>query len=61
MPRFERRLVEAGVITEEDLDALRRAIKVRVDAATDAVENEPLPEAHTLYGNVYAGSDAAWL
>jgi 2-oxoisovalerate dehydrogenase E1 component alpha subunit len=61
VPRFERRLVEAGVITEEDLDALRRAIKVRVDAATDAVENEPLPEAHALYGNVYAGSDAAWI
>jgi len=61
VPRFERRLVEAGVITEDELDALRRAIKVRVDAATDAVENEPLPEAHTLYGNVYAGSDAAWI
>ena len=61
LPRFERRLLDDGIIVAAELDALRAEIKARVDATTDAVEKEPLPEAQTLYGNVYAGPDTPWL
>jgi 2-oxoisovalerate dehydrogenase E1 component alpha subunit len=61
VPRFERRLVEAGVLSEPDLAALRAEVTKVVNATTDIVENEPLPESADLYGNVYAHSDAAWL
>jgi 2-oxoisovalerate dehydrogenase E1 component alpha subunit len=61
LPRFEKRLMDEGVIDEAELAALRAEVKARVDATTDAVEAEPLPEPQTLYGNVYAGPDAAWI
>jgi 2-oxoisovalerate dehydrogenase E1 component alpha subunit len=61
LPRFERRLLDDGILTQPELEALRAEIKTTVDASTDAVENEPLPEPQTLYGNVYAGPDTPWL
>ena len=61
LPRFERRLLYDGILTQPELEALRAEIKTTVDASTDAVENEPLPEPQTLYGNVYAGPDTPWL
>jgi 2-oxoisovalerate dehydrogenase E1 component alpha subunit len=61
VPQFERRLLEAGIISQEELAALRVEITQTVNATTDAVENEPQPEPGDLYGNVYAGSDAAWI
>jgi 2-oxoisovalerate dehydrogenase E1 component alpha subunit len=61
VPRFERRLLDAGVLTEAELEALRAEIKSTVNATTDAVEAEPYPEPQSLYGNVYAGSHAAWI
>jgi 2-oxoisovalerate dehydrogenase E1 component alpha subunit len=60
VPRFERRLIDAGILTEESLAALRREITETVNATTDAVEAEALPTASDLYGNVYADSDATW-
>jgi 2-oxoisovalerate dehydrogenase E1 component alpha subunit len=61
VPRFERRLCAAGIISEAELDALRSEITQTVNATTDRIENEPLPAASDLYGNVYADNDAAWL
>ncbi len=61
LPRFEQRLLEARVITHEELDALRAEIAAEVDAVTDEVEREPLPEPSGLYGGVYAGSDDTWV
>jgi 2-oxoisovalerate dehydrogenase E1 component alpha subunit len=61
VPRFERRLVEAGILTEDALIALRAEITATVNATTDAVEREPSPEPADLYGNVYAGDESAWL
>ena len=61
VPTFEQRLLDAGVISQEELAALRVEITQTVNATTDAVEGEPLPEPGDLYGNVYADSDAAWI
>ena len=60
VPRFERRLLDALVLTEPELEALRAEVTATVNATTDIVESEPLPESADLYGNVYANSDDAW-
>jgi len=60
VPRFERRLIDAGVLSEQALADLRAEVTATVNATTDEVEREPLPESSDLYGNVYAKSDAAW-
>jgi 2-oxoisovalerate dehydrogenase E1 component alpha subunit len=61
VPRFETRLLEAGIISQADLVTLRAEVTATVNATTDSVENEPLPESADLYGNVYATSDAVWV
>ncbi|MBC5821248.1 MAG: thiamine pyrophosphate-dependent dehydrogenase E1 component subunit alpha [Candidatus Eremiobacteraeota bacterium] len=61
VPRFEERLIGLGVLDRAQIDTLRKEVAALVNATTDAVEREPYPEASDLYGNVYAGSDAAWV
>jgi 2-oxoisovalerate dehydrogenase E1 component alpha subunit len=61
VPRFERRLLEAGIVTSGSLAALRAEVTKTVNDSTDRIESEPLPAASDLYGNVYAENDAAWL
>ena len=61
LPRYERRLLAAGILSEDALAALRAEVTTTVNATTDAVEKEPQPESADLYGNVYADSDAVWL
>lgn len=61
VPRFERRLVSDGIISEDELAKLRVEITELVNATTDEVEAEPLPPASELYTNVYAGETSPWL
>ena len=61
VPAFEQRLLDGGIISQEELAALRVEITQTVNATTDAVEGEPQPEPGDLYGNVYADSDAVWI
>lgn len=61
LPKFEARLIAAGVLDPPSADALRKEITKLVNETTDAVESEPLPAEHDLYGNVYAGPDAPWI
>ena len=60
VPRFERRLIEHGILTKPELETLRAEISARVNATTDAIELEPAPLAEDLYGNVWEGDDAPW-
>ncbi len=61
VPRFEQRLVDAGILTRDAIETMRNKIAARVNATTDAVENEPAPDPATLYAEVYAGSPDAWI
>jgi 2-oxoisovalerate dehydrogenase E1 component alpha subunit len=61
VPRFEKRLIEMGVVTQERIETMRKEIAARVNATTDAIEGEPLPDPATLYTNVYAGSHEMWV
>ncbi len=61
VPKFERRLIDDGVLTEDEAQALKREISELVNRTTDEIEAEPYPAPETLYGNTYAGPDDAWL
>jgi 2-oxoisovalerate dehydrogenase E1 component alpha subunit len=61
VPRFEQRLINEGILTAERIEEMRKAVAARVNATTDAVENEPSPEPSTLYDAVYAGSHEMWV
>jgi 2-oxoisovalerate dehydrogenase E1 component alpha subunit len=60
VPRFERRLVDANLATDDEIAALRAEVTALVNATTDRIENEPAPEPGELYDNVYADGHAAW-
>ncbi len=61
VPRFERVLVEAGVITSDDVSAMKREILAHVNDVTDRAEALPYPLASDLYTNVYEGTHEPWL
>lgn len=61
VPKYEQQLVERGVLSAEEVATLKREITELVNRTTDEVESEPYPDAQSLYGNVYAGPDDAWL
>jgi 2-oxoisovalerate dehydrogenase E1 component alpha subunit len=60
VPRYEQRLIEEGVLTAEQIETMRKETAARVNATTDAIEQEPSPEPGTLYESVYAGSHEPW-
>jgi 2-oxoisovalerate dehydrogenase E1 component alpha subunit len=60
LPKFEAWLLETQIIDAASARATRDAITQLVNDTTDAVEREPTPQAHELYGNVYASRDDAW-
>jgi len=61
VPKFEKWLIANGVLDEAAAAATRKAITQTVNETTDAVEKEPWPDEHELYGNVYAGPDDPWV
>jgi 2-oxoisovalerate dehydrogenase E1 component alpha subunit len=60
VPRFERLLLEAGVITEPQLAALKADVLRETNEATDAAEALPMPDGRDLYTNVYEGPYEPW-
>jgi 2-oxoisovalerate dehydrogenase E1 component alpha subunit len=61
LPTFEARLLDADVLDAAGVRALRDEVTQLVNAVTDEVEREPLPEAGDLYSDVYAGPHDPWL
>ena len=61
MPRFERVLVENGVMTAEEIADLKKAVLHEVNEVTDRAEALPYPEPSELYTNVYEGTHEPWL
>ena len=60
VPRFERLLVDAGVMSAEDLDAMKKDVLRETNEATDRAESMPYPEASDLYTHVYEGAWQPW-
>ena len=50
---FEARVTEAGLISADELAAVREQVQSEVDAAVEFGENSPLPDVSTLLTDVY--------
>jgi 2-oxoisovalerate dehydrogenase E1 component alpha subunit len=61
VPRFERVLVEHGIMTAESIEALKKDVLREVNEVTDRAEALPYPAASELYTNVYEGTHEPWL
>jgi TPP-dependent pyruvate/acetoin dehydrogenase alpha subunit len=57
--RYERLLVDEGVATEEDLAAIQKRVRAKVDAATDEAERSPMPEGSDAGKGLFTG-DGYW-
>src|ERR1035437_2593599 len=60
VPRFEQVLLEAGVIDEARVKALKQDVLRETNEATDAAEAQPYPTPESLYTNVVAGDYRPW-
>lgn len=61
LPRFERLLLDARVITSDDVAQLKRDVLAEVNRVTDEAEALPYPEPGDMYRNVYEGTHEPWL
>jgi len=61
IPRFERILIEHGVITSADASQLKKDVLAEVNTVTDKAEALPFPLPSELYRNVYEGTHEPWL
>ena len=60
VPRFEQRLIEAGIIDAAQSRSLRADVLRETNEATDAAEAQPYPSVESLYTNVVAGDYRPW-
>ncbi len=60
VPRFERLLIEAGVIDEAGAKQLRADVLRETNEATDAAEAQAYPTPDSLYTHVVAGDYRPW-
>jgi 2-oxoisovalerate dehydrogenase E1 component alpha subunit len=61
VPKFERVLIDAGIIDEADIAALRADVLRETNEATDAAEAMPQAPPESMYENVVAGPYEPWL
>jgi len=61
VPKFERALIDAGLLDDATVAALRADVLRETNEATDAAEAMPQAHPDSMYENVYAGSYEPWL
>ena len=54
IPRLEEELVTRGLVTREELEELREAVKDEIDQAADEAEARPYPDGSTAIHHVYS-------
>jgi 2-oxoisovalerate dehydrogenase E1 component alpha subunit len=60
VPRFERVLLDAGVMTTEDVEAMKKDVLRETNEATDKAEAMPYPEPSDLYKHLHEGAWEPW-
>lgn len=60
VPRFEKVLLDAGVMSAEQIDAMKKDVLRETNEATDKAEAMPYPEAADLYKHLYEGAWEPW-
>ncbi|GAC1300104.1 MAG: thiamine pyrophosphate-dependent dehydrogenase E1 component subunit alpha [Vulcanimicrobiaceae bacterium] len=61
VPRFEQLLVEARVLSTDDVSGLKKDVLAEVNEATDRAEALPYPPGSELYAHVHEGAYEPWL
>jgi 2-oxoisovalerate dehydrogenase E1 component alpha subunit len=61
VPRFERLLIDHGVLTSDEISRMKKDVLAQVNEVTDRAEALPYPAASDLYTNVYEGAYEPWL
>jgi 2-oxoisovalerate dehydrogenase E1 component alpha subunit len=61
VPKFERLLLGAGVMTASQLEEMQASILAEINDATDRAEAMPYPRSGDLYAQVYSESHEPWL
>lgn len=59
LPRYERVLMELGVATQADFDAMQERVRREIDAATDEAERSPMPDPREAGRGLYI-EDGYW-
>jgi hypothetical protein len=54
---FKKRLVDEGVISEEDAEKIDEEVSAEIDKATEFADNSPFPELDSLYDDIYVYGD----
>ncbi len=60
VPAFEKTLLDAGIMTAEDVAAMRKDVLRETNEATDEAEALPYPSADDLYNHVHEGAWQPW-
>jgi 2-oxoisovalerate dehydrogenase E1 component alpha subunit len=60
VPLFEKVLVDGGIMSADEIAALRKDVLRETNEATDKAEGMPYPEASDLYKNLYEGAWEPW-
>jgi 2-oxoisovalerate dehydrogenase E1 component alpha subunit len=60
VPCFERTLLEHGIMTDAEVEALKRSVLEETNEATDRAETMPYPNPDDLYADVYADGWEPW-
>jgi 2-oxoisovalerate dehydrogenase E1 component alpha subunit len=60
VPNFEALLIDDGIATKDQLDAMRKDVLRETNEATDAAEALPYPQPSDLYTHVYEGAWQPW-
>jgi 2-oxoisovalerate dehydrogenase E1 component alpha subunit len=60
VPSFERALIDAGVMTAHDVEAMKKDVLRETNDATDKAEAMPYPTPSDLYTNLYEGAWQPW-
>jgi 2-oxoisovalerate dehydrogenase E1 component alpha subunit len=60
VPRFERVLLENGIMAADEVEAMKHDVLRETNEATDEAEAVPYPDASDLYKHVYEGAWQPW-
>ena len=60
VPNFQRALMDAGVLSEKDAEAMKKDVLRETNEATDKAESMPYPQASDLYTHLYEGAWQPW-
>ena len=52
--QFETNVMQGGLLTEEELEAVRESVDLEIEAAVEFARRSPLPDPEEVYRDIYA-------